>query len=259
GSSEASVKSIKRIQQDDRESPAERTKSLHVSSVNGEMDSASSEDSGTMENASDSESTESEYHEACEGLTGAQTEPQLSRLTGSHTPRDIVKERPVSPAAILSPTSPTPRVELSNVLISGCVALQKSLDDPTALTDTEKKAAHAAVLQEWMTILRQKEAEPAVIRHHLTVFRAMSPRLLEAIVNMADAKGNTAVHYAVSQSNFTVVRQLLETGLCDVNRQNKAGFTPLMLTALAAFRSEADMGTVTQMLRLGDVNCRASQ
>ncbi|CAJ0935740.1 unnamed protein product [Ranitomeya imitator] len=41
----------------------------------------------------------------------------------------------------------------------------------------------------------------------------MSPRLLEVIVNMADSKGNTAVHYAVSQSNFTVVRQLLDTAL----------------------------------------------
>lgn len=150
-------------------------------------------------------------------------------------------------------------MELSNILISGCVALQKSLDDPTALNEVEKAAAHTAVMQEWMKILRQKEVDPAIIRHHLNVFRAMSLRLLEVIVNMADPKGNTAVHYAVSQSNFTVVRQLLETGLCDVNRQNKAGFTPLMLTALAAFRSHEDIETVTQMLRLGDVNCRASQ
>ncbi|OCT56749.1 hypothetical protein XELAEV_18004434mg [Xenopus laevis] len=150
-------------------------------------------------------------------------------------------------------------VELSNVLISGCVALQKCLDEGMALPDIEKTAAHGAILQEWMKILRQKDVDPSVIRHHLTVFRAMSPRLLEVIINMADGKGNTAVHYAVSQSNFTVVRQLLDTGLCDVNRQNKAGFTPLMLTALAAFRSNEDIETVTQMLRLGDVNCRASQ
>ncbi|KAM4676833.1 KN motif and ankyrin repeat domain-containing protein 2 isoform 2-T6 [Discoglossus pictus] len=239
----------------------EETKSPHFSGVNGELDSrsASSEDSGTMENPSDSESTESEYHEASEGLTGAQTELQQAWATSSQTQRDTEMEVQEPNAATMSPTNPTPRVELSNTLISGCVAIQKYLDNPTALTDAEKTAAHSAVLQEWMKILRQKEADPAVIRHHLTVFRAMSPRLLELIINMADSKGNTAVHYAVSQSNFTVVRQLLETGLCDVNRQNKAGFTPLMLTALAAFRSAEDIETVTQMLRLGDVNCRASQ
>ncbi|XP_044134770.1 KN motif and ankyrin repeat domain-containing protein 2 [Bufo gargarizans] len=229
------------------------------SGINGEMDMASSEDSGTMENPSDSESTESDYHEASEGLTSPQTDIQLPLAT-SDQPKETEKHKtPETPATSSSPTSPVPRVELSNALISGCVALQKWLDDPTALTDAEKAAAHEAVVKEWMRIFRQKEVEPAIIRHHLNVFRAMSPRLLEVIVNMADSKGNTAVHYAVSQSNFTVVRQLLDTGLCDVNRQNKAGFTPLMLTALAAFRSNEDIETVTQMLRLGDVNCRASQ
>uniref|UniRef100_F7CTU3 KN motif and ankyrin repeat domain-containing protein 2 n=1 Tax=Xenopus tropicalis TaxID=8364 RepID=F7CTU3_XENTR len=226
--------------------------------LNGEMDSASSEDSGTMENPSDSESTESEYHEASEALAGAQAELHSLAAGNSDTPKEPEREQP-APTAIVSPPKPTPRVELSNVLISGCVALQKSLDEGTALPEMEKSAAHSVILQEWMKILRQKDVDPAVIRHHLTVFRAMSPRLLEVIINMADAKGNTAVHYAVSQSNFTAVRQLLDTGLCDVNRQNKAGFTPLMLTALAAFRSDEDIETVTQMLRLGDVNCRASQ
>ncbi|XP_069803017.1 KN motif and ankyrin repeat domain-containing protein 2 [Dendropsophus ebraccatus] len=241
-----------------RMTPDEETKS-QFSGINGEMDTASSEDSGTMENPSDSESTESEYHEASEGPTTPQISMQLP-LTASIQPKDTEKHKtPETLAASPSPTSPVPRVELSNVLISGCVALQKSLDDPTALTATEKAAAHEAVMKEWMKIFRQKEVDPAIIRHHLNVFRAMSPRLLEVIVNMADTKGNTAVHYAVSQSNFTVVRQLLDTGLCDVNRQNKAGFTPLMLTALAAFHSTEDIETVTQMLRLGDVNCRASQ
>ncbi|XP_075715130.1 KN motif and ankyrin repeat domain-containing protein 2 [Rhinoderma darwinii] len=243
----------KGIPQDEHE-----TKSQY-SGVNGEMDAASSEDSGTMENPSDSESTESEYHEASEGLTTTQTDIHLPLATSSQ-PKDTEKHKaPETPATIPSPTSPVPRVELSNVLISGCVALQKFLDEPATLTDAEKAAAYEAVMKEWMKIFRQKEVEPAIIRHHLNVFRAMSPRLLEVIINMADTKGNTAVHYAVSQSNFTVVRQLLDSGLCDVNRQNKAGFTPLMLTALAAFRSKEDIETVTQMLRLGDVNCRASQ
>ncbi|XP_066449715.1 KN motif and ankyrin repeat domain-containing protein 2 isoform X2 [Eleutherodactylus coqui] len=239
--------------------PDESETKSPFSVINGEMDTASSEDSGTMENPSDSESTESEYHEASEGLAMAQADIQLP-VAPSSQPKDTERHKaPDSPATSSSPTSLVPRVELSNVLISGCVTIQKSLDDPDVHTDAEKAASHESVMKEWMKLFRQKEVEPAIIRHHLNVFRAMSPRLLEVIVNMADAKGNTAVHYAVSQSNFTVVRQLLDTGLCDVNRQNKAGFTPLMLTALAAFRSNEDIETVTQMLRLGDVNCRASQ
>ncbi|XP_068130419.1 KN motif and ankyrin repeat domain-containing protein 2 [Hyperolius riggenbachi] len=252
-SSDLAGKSIKRTTSD------EENKSSQFSGVNGEMDTASSEDSGTMENPSDSESTESEYHEASELLAATPTDAQLQLGATSQKKETTPQTSPETTPVSSSPTSPTPRVELSNVLISGCVALQKSIDDPTALTEAEKAAAHNAVMQEWMKILRQKEVEPAIIRHHLNVFRAMSPQLLETIVNMADPKGNTAVHYAVSQSNFTVVRQLLETGSCDVNRQNKAGFTPLMLTALAAFNSSEDIETVTQMLRLGDVNCRASQ
>lgn len=241
-----------RLTQDEQEA-----KSSQFSGVNGEMDAGSSEDSGTMENPSDSESTESEYHEASEGLAMS---PSDLKPGSTNQAREAERQKTLEATTVSSPpTSPTPRVELSNILISGCVALQKSLDDPTALNEAEKAAAHTAVMQEWMKILRQKEVDPAIIRHHLNVFRAMSLQLLEVIVNLADPKGNTAVHYAVSQSNFTVVRQLLETGLCDVNRQNKAGFTPLMLTALAAFRSHEDIETVTQMLRLGDVNCRASQ
>ncbi|XP_041444817.1 KN motif and ankyrin repeat domain-containing protein 2 isoform X2 [Xenopus laevis] len=228
----------------------QQVKNPQYTRLNGEMDSASSEDSGTMENLSDSESTESEYHEASEAPAGAQAELHSLEASSSNIPKNTEKEQPAPPTATMSPLRSTPRVELSNVLISGCVSLQKSVDEGLAFPDIEK---------EWMKILRQKDVDPYVIRHHLTVFRAMSPRLLEVIINMADTKGNTAVHYAVSQSNFTVVRQLLDTGLCDVNRQNKAGFTPLMLTALAAFRSDEDIETVTQMLRLGDVNCRASQ
>ncbi|CAJ0935739.1 unnamed protein product [Ranitomeya imitator] len=101
------------------------------------MDAASSEDSGTMENPSDSESTESEYHEASEGLNAAQAELQVPIHT-SGQPKDTEKHQaPEIPAGSSAPTSPVPRVELSNVLISGCVALQKYLDDPAVLTEEE--------------------------------------------------------------------------------------------------------------------------
>lgn len=49
------------------------------------------------------------------------------------------------------------------------------------------------------------------------------------------------------------------TGLCNADKQNKAGYTAIMLTALAAFHSDGDLQTVLQLLRTGDVNAKASQ
>lgn len=49
------------------------------------------------------------------------------------------------------------------------------------------------------------------------------------------------------------------TGLCNADKQNKAGYTAIMLTALAAFHSDSDFQTVLQLLRTGDVNSKASQ
>lgn len=47
--------------------------------------------------------------------------------------------------------------------------------------------------------------------------------------------------------------------VCDVNHQNKAGYTPIMLAALAAVESPEDMRVVEQLFSKGDVNAKASQ
>lgn len=52
---------------------------------------------------------------------------------------------------------------------------------------------------------------------------------------------------------------VLYSGLCNADKQNKAGYTAIMLTALAAFHSESDLQTVLQLLRTGDVNAKAIQ
>ncbi|XP_078737509.1 KN motif and ankyrin repeat domains 1-like isoform X2 [Lampetra fluviatilis] len=88
---------------------------------------------------------------------------------------------------------------------------------------------------------------------------AQPAMLLRHVVNMADGNGNSALHYSVSHSNFPVVAALLDTGVCDVDRQNKAGYTAVMLASLAAVQDERDMDIVRRLLCLGDVNGRASQ
>ncbi|MEQ2217985.1 KN motif and ankyrin repeat domain [Xenoophorus captivus] len=74
----------------------------------------------------------------------------------------------------------------------------------------------------------------------------ISPSVLQHIVNMADGNGNTALHYSVSHSNFGVVKKLLDAEACNVNQQNTAGYTPIMLAALAAVKHPKDMGVAGQ-------------
>ena len=47
--------------------------------------------------------------------------------------------------------------------------------------------------------------------------------------------------------------------VCNVNQQNKAGYTPIMLAALAAVESPKDMHIVEELFSKGDVNAKASQ
>ena len=47
--------------------------------------------------------------------------------------------------------------------------------------------------------------------------------------------------------------------VCNVNQQNEAGYTPIMLAALAAVESPEDMRVVEQLFTKGDVNAKASQ
>ncbi|XP_068435525.1 KN motif and ankyrin repeat domain-containing protein 2 [Clinocottus analis] len=151
------------------------------------------------------------------------------------------------------------RLDLSDSLMSTLHALQKALGQPNAFSQQAARAAYTTVLQEWLRVSCHKAADTAVVKAYMNTFAEVSPQLLEFVINMADGNGNTALHYTVSHSNFPVVKLLLETGLCNADKQNKAGYTAIMLTALAAFHSDNDLQTVLQLLRTGDVNAKASQ
>ncbi|XP_030646133.1 KN motif and ankyrin repeat domain-containing protein 2 [Chanos chanos] len=156
-------------------------------------------------------------------------------------------------------TSQESRLELSDTFVSALHTLQKALTEPNGFSHQEARTAYTTVLQEWLRVSCHKAADTAVVRAYMDTFSSISPRLLEFVINMADGNGNTALHYTVSHSNFPVVKLLLDTGLCNADKQNKAGYTAIMLTALAAFHSDSDLQTVLQLLRTGDVNARASQ
>ncbi|XP_072803835.1 KN motif and ankyrin repeat domain-containing protein 2 isoform X1 [Vicugna pacos] len=265
GGAQAGVRSIMKRKEEPAD-PEGRRRSLQFVGVNGRYES-SSEDSSTAENFSDNESTENEAPEPEERIPSVAEAPQLR-------PKEVAKAKtsqeecqlsreprhmPTAEGASGSNAEEEIRMELSPDLISACLALEKYLDNPKALSERELKVAYTTVLQEWLRLACRSDAHPELVRRHLVTFRAMSARLLDYVVNIADSNGNTALHYSVSHANFPVVRQLLDSGVCQVDKQNRAGYSPIMLTALATLKTPDDLETVLQLFRLGDVNAKASQ
>ncbi|XP_031683292.1 KN motif and ankyrin repeat domain-containing protein 2-like [Oncorhynchus kisutch] len=194
--------------------------------------------------------------------------PQHWATQSSATEQSSQQRRVQSPASTPTPgnapsatgaANQETRLEFSESLMASLHALQKALGEPNAFSQQAARTAYTTVLQEWLRVSCHKAADTAMVRAYMDTFSSVSPQLLKFVVNMADGNGNTALHYTVSHSNFPVVKLLLDTGLCNADKQNKAGYTAIMLTALAAFHSDSDLHTVLQLLRTGDVNAKASQ
>ena len=71
-------------------------------------------------------------------------------------------------------------------------------------------------------------------------------------------QGNSALHYAMSNGQFEVVKLLLDTGMCDITRQNRTGCTAVMLASLVQINSESDRQVIRRLFQLGDINQQAS-
>ncbi|XP_045445195.1 KN motif and ankyrin repeat domain-containing protein 2 isoform X1 [Pipistrellus kuhlii] len=259
GGPQAAIRSIMK-RKEEPAAPAAHQRNLQFVGVNGGCES-SSEDSSTAEN-SDNDSTGNETPEPEARLPVAEAAPARPSGTAAaqeEGPPSRESERVPAAGGASGSNAEEIRMELSPDLISACLALEKYLDNPNALSERELKVAYTTVLQEWLRLACRSDAHPELVRRHLVTFRAMSARLLDYVVNIADSNGNTALHYSVSHANFPVVRQLLDSGVCQVDKQNRAGYSPIMLTALAALKTQDDIETLLQLFRLGDVNAKASQ
>ncbi|XP_074019791.1 KN motif and ankyrin repeat domain-containing protein 3 [Numenius arquata] len=226
-----------------------------VGVLNGEYESTSSEEEEEEEegdsssekasaNSSDSEElgdTETSDEEAGEGESEPGQEREGASVTLPEAPE--VKEK----------------FELSPKMREACLIVKTHLGHPGATKSKEVLASSSLVLQEWFRLSSQKSSVPDTVANHLLAFAEVSPALLAHVVNLADGNGNTALHYSVSHSNFHIVRLLLDTGVCNVDHQNKAGYTALMLAALAAVEQEDDMNVVRRLFSMGNVNAKASQ
>ncbi|XP_024155547.1 KN motif and ankyrin repeat domain-containing protein 1 isoform X2 [Oryzias melastigma] len=151
------------------------------------------------------------------------------------------------------------RYKLNERMFSACQILKAHLSEATPLSNRELQECLHTISQEWFSVSSHMSASPDTVDKYLSMFEVISTAVLEHIANMADCSGNTALHYSVSHSNFKVVKKLLDAGVCNVNLQNAAGYTPIMLAALSTVENPDHMRVVEQLFAAGDVNAKASQ
>ncbi|XP_035204152.1 KN motif and ankyrin repeat domain-containing protein 3 isoform X2 [Oxyura jamaicensis] len=229
-----------------------------VGVLNGEYESTSSEEEEEDGDSSSEKASADSSDSEEQGGTDTSEEEEEDAGGGQSEPGEQQEQEGAS-VAPPEPTEVKEKFELSPRMREACLIVKTHLGHPGATKSKEALASSSLVLQEWFRLSSQKSSVPDTVANHLLAFAELSPALLAHVVNLADGNGNTALHYSVSHSNFHIVQLLLDTGVCNVDHQNKAGYTALMLAALAAVEQEDDMNVVRRLFSMGNVNAKASQ
>uniref|UniRef100_A0A3B3SP56 KN motif and ankyrin repeat domains 4 n=1 Tax=Paramormyrops kingsleyae TaxID=1676925 RepID=A0A3B3SP56_9TELE len=223
-------------------------KNLKFVGVNGGYETTSSEESSGEDNVDDS------------------SEPEEQEKSGDTSPQEPVHVEaagsdgdPSTPVPCAGSQDEPPRGEtVDEDFMEACIYLKDRLAEISS-PDKEMRQVLMVLYQEWFRVSSQMDSLVDTVTLYLKQVAFTAPTLLHFLINLADGNGNTALHYSVSHSNFAIVRLLLDTGLCDVDHQNKAGYTAVMLASLTAADGPDDVEVALQLLRLGDVNAQASQ
>ncbi|XP_041729836.2 KN motif and ankyrin repeat domain-containing protein 1a isoform X2 [Coregonus clupeaformis] len=253
----SALKSIMK-KKDGRQGSNGTKKNLQFVGVNGGYETTSSDESSSEDSSSSGTGEEEEEEEEEEKVFRGGEEEEEENTEGFQN-EGAVEEGRSEEEGGGEKQEMRERYELSEKMLAACNVLKNHLNDGKALTSKDVRACVNTVQNEWFCVSSQKTAVPGMVEDYLTAFRDISPAMLRHVVNMADGNGNTALHYSVSHSNFHIVKTLLNANVCNVNQQNKAGYTPIMLAALAAVEDPKDMTIVEYLFSKGDVNAKASQ
>ncbi|TSL22073.1 KN motif and ankyrin repeat domain-containing protein 4 [Bagarius yarrelli] len=243
-------------------------KNLKFVGVNGGYETTSSEESSGEENEDKREkekevdSSETEEQEKESGV--AQKEVKEAATTGEQAEEAQAggsqgSVEPEDPQAGVDPQEEQPSSEIVDKnFMAACHYLKDRMAEVSA-PNKEMRQVLMMLYQEWFRVSSQKESQADMVTLYLREVGNHTPTLLRYIINLADGNGNMALHYSVSHSNFQVVKLLLDTGLCEVDHQNKAGYTAIMLAALTAAEGPEDMEVAQHLLSLGNINAQAGQ
>lgn len=113
------------------------------------------------------------------------------------------------------------------------------------------------IRKEWFEVAASKDAQVSKTKLYVDFFESFTKQLLNMVVNLSDTAGNTAMHYAASHFKLDIIEILLSTKVCDVNCRNKAGYTPIMLLALAELEDPYEQEVARHLFSMGDVNIKA--
>ncbi|MFT7808996.1 KN motif and ankyrin repeat domain-containing protein 4-like [Arapaima gigas] len=236
-------------------------KNLKFVGVNGGYETTSSEESSAEDNVEEDSSESEERGEGgdrpAQDLTHTQSQAVKAQPAESRTTE--AAEDPPSPSCEVGhQKEQLDRETVDEDFVAACLFLKDRLEE-VASPDKEMRQVLMVLYQEWFRVSSQEDSHVDTVTLCLKEVAAAAPTLLCFLVNLADGNGNTALHYSVSHSNFSIVKLLLDTGLCDVDHQNKAGYTAIMLASLTTADSPEDMEVALQLLQQGNVNAQASQ
>ncbi|NXI91415.1 KANK4 protein, partial [Psophia crepitans] len=238
-------------------------KNLQFVGVNGGYETTSSEDTSCEDSPSDGDAeseTERRTHdsEPVEAKAGGESEGASSGTSLQERSEEDDLQEPSAEAAPCTQHKPD-RCKPSEDFLANCQLLSKHLSEIRTTSNKHLRHVLSTVCQEWFQVSSHKSSSPEVVAAYLKALGAIQPQLLAMVVNLTDRNGNTALHYSISHSNFPIAKLLLDTGVCRLDLQNRAGYTAVMLTPLAAAETGEDMDVVMKLLREGDVNLRAAQ
>ncbi|NWY33140.1 KANK4 protein, partial [Pheucticus melanocephalus] len=229
-------------------------KNLQFVGVNGGYETTSSEEDTSCED-SDTE-TEDRAGDAEPEQDGRESREPSS---GEKREEEDDDEQEASAGAAPCSQHQAPRCKPSEDFLAACQLLSEHLPEISSRSNQHLQPVLGSISQEWFQVSSHKASRPEVVAAYLEALGDIQPQLLETVVNLPDRNGNTALHYSVSHSNFQVAKLLLDTGKCCLDLQNRAGYTAVMLTPLAAPETRQDMEVVMRLLKEGDVNLRAAQ
>ncbi|KAM6918419.1 KN motif and ankyrin repeat domain-containing protein 4-like [Xenentodon cancila] len=147
---------------------------------------------------------------------------------------------------------------LSADFMSACHFLKDHMDNMDNPNDDMRKAL-VTVFQHWFSAAAEEASEASRVAAYLKEVKKATPSMLAFLTNLADDNGNTVLHYSVSHCNYSIASLLLDTGVSDVNLQNNAGYTAVMLASLTAPDGPGGMEVVRRLMEQGNVNARSSQ
>ncbi|CAL8346564.1 unnamed protein product [Gadus morhua 'NCC'] len=251
-------------------------KNLKFVGVNGGYESTSSEESSadekTMRKKKESEEVgeEKEEEKQSSAVPDAQQEDKLTPTAEQEV--DVAKQEGAQAQAVGEGAMAALEVgllefqeeeqvaggQVEQGFVDACIYVKDRMGEVSS-PDKEMRQVLLVLYQEWFRVSSQRSSEADMVRLYLRQVSRTTPTLLPYVVNLTDGNGNTALHYSVSHSNFPVVRLLLDTGLCETDNVNKAGYTAVMLAALTATDRHDDLEVVLQLLRQGQVDARSSQ